>query len=1192
MYRSKHQKGYKTSHEVQTTHFRTWKSGKKWLYGATSFMLLAGGIEPAFTPLMLKTTQAATVSSGQLISGGSYNTGGAQYSGAEFSNANNYKLYGTAAISGNWLNLVSNTSSSVGIGIFNGSVSSISASTGFKLSATIKVDDGTLGNFEKAGDALGFILTGASGTQLAANAQSTNASGSGLGIRNLPNTVFLGRDLYSNLTSDDGSSTNGVDGSPSNGWQSGGGNVIAIRSTNSAGVMANANYPTGTTTGTTTGQAWMQADDSNLLAGIIQPSTVQEPVSVSWTPDATNTAGTGFTSGTLSFSLTSDNSPLIGSAKTYTITTHTNLQNSLTIGFVGGTGGNYGNLSVSLNGATITGYKGAEPVLVNYLNKNTGSAIPAMSSASTITANVNDTIGAALSAPTPTSSDANTYTYVVPAAPSGYTANTVSGATTIMALNPATTSSATVVTNFIQGTANPNVLNVAYTPNSQSATFNYSLAAGTTGSAWGATSSASVTSGYTDGAIAAPSVTSAASGYTTSYVYNNSSYSTLTSAESAYASSYSAVAGTFAGANPNPTFTLVASANSQAVTTTTAWTASNAPGASSAAATGSLQAGLPSATQYASTTGSSVTTGTVLSSATYWNSMGRTSTNIPAGYNIATINYNGYTLSQAYTTSGAATSMYLMSGSSVLASSAGSNLASYAYSAISSSAQPAMVSAFTVPASSTEMDFTYAANSTAQGEIYLKTQTASGASLTSGASSSGGTKYNYYAPNSTYNAATAPTSAGFSNTQNTWRVTTGEYYNSYAVFPTDASLAVKGYSYSVLVLTSGGATSAFAPTDAMWSSAAAAGASGSLLSGSAGSTTALSGYDFTTMASATSLATVAYNTTAGNSTGKVANFAVVYTPLAPTVNTKNTLLAVGSSWKRPDNISSVTDGNGTSTDSNYINQQINATVTGPNGYSGTTVQTNVPGTYTITYTYTDPVNGATTTKTATVTVVGAYGFNTSVGLDQGLTGAEINQSFGENSYASPNDVNVIADNTPFTSLATGATVTNATVSNLQFTDNNGDSATPNLQLSDITVTNAGKVEIASGKLNQSGTYSFLVTYTYTNSAGQTVSVSTTDTINVVPPFELPFTGGSGNQFLYLMISLAAIGALGLYFSKRRKEEELEFVPEQADYGVSTPNKGKKARFLHTLRKTRPYRKVFHSKNRIHLAQTQRKEGKK
>ncbi|MDM5144054.1 hypothetical protein ICE98_01127 [Lactococcus lactis] len=54
-----------------------------------------------------------------------------------------------------------------------------------------------------------------------------------------------------------------------------------------------------------------------------------------------------------------------------------------------------------------------------------------------------------------------------------------------------------------------------------------------------------------------------------------------------------------------------------------------------------------------------------------------------------------------------------------------------------------------------------------------------------------------------------------------------------------------------------------------------------------------------------------------------------------------------------------------------------------------------------------------------------------------------------------------------------------------------------------------------------------------------------------------------------MISLAAIGALGLYFSKRRKEEELEFVPEQAGYGASTNTKGNKARFFQTLRKPDP-----------------------
>ena len=129
-----------------------------------------------------------------------------------------------------------------------------------------------------------------------------------------------------------------------------------------------------------------------------------------------------------------------------------NLQNSLSIGFVGATGGNAGALSVSLNGATLTGQKGTQTVPVNYLNKVTGQPIPGMA-ASGITANVNDTIGAALTAPSSTYPDNNTYTYVVPAAPTGYQANSAT-TTTVLAANPASTTntSATTVTNFIVGT--------------------------------------------------------------------------------------------------------------------------------------------------------------------------------------------------------------------------------------------------------------------------------------------------------------------------------------------------------------------------------------------------------------------------------------------------------------------------------------------------------------------------------------------------------------------------------------------------------------------------------------------------------------------------------------------------------------------------------------------------------------------
>ncbi|WEA56067.1 KxYKxGKxW signal peptide domain-containing protein [Lactococcus lactis] len=249
MYRSKHQKGYTTSHEVKTTRFRTWKSGKKWLYGATVLTLTASTLLPignlAFQPKTEK-AQAASVSSGTLVPGNtSYDTGGHTYSGTEFANSSNYALYGKAVVASNWINLVSSTANSVGLGIFNGSVSAISATTGFTLKSTIKVDSGSsLTDFTKSGDAIGVILTGASKAQLAANAQSSQATNDGLGIRGLPNTVFLGRDLYSNLSNVSTGSLTGIDGSATvNGWTDGPGVVMAIRNTDSSGTLQAANYP-------------------------------------------------------------------------------------------------------------------------------------------------------------------------------------------------------------------------------------------------------------------------------------------------------------------------------------------------------------------------------------------------------------------------------------------------------------------------------------------------------------------------------------------------------------------------------------------------------------------------------------------------------------------------------------------------------------------------------------------------------------------------------------------------------------------------------------------------------------------------------------------------------------------------------------------------------------------------------------
>lgn len=96
---------------------------------------------------------------------------------------------------------------------------------------------------------------------------------------------------------------------------------------------------------------------------------------------------------------------------------------------------------------------------------------------SNIIANVNDTIGASLSAPSSGTPDSNTYTYVIPAAPTGYSANSAS-TTTVVATTPASTTntSATTVQNFIVGQTNPNILNVSYTPLQQTVNFNWARA--------------------------------------------------------------------------------------------------------------------------------------------------------------------------------------------------------------------------------------------------------------------------------------------------------------------------------------------------------------------------------------------------------------------------------------------------------------------------------------------------------------------------------------------------------------------------------------------------------------------------------------------------------------------------------------------------------------------------------------------
>jgi len=1163
MYRSKHRKNCITNYKVQTIHFCTWISGKKWLCGVALLTLTVTSVlavgNLAFLP-KVERTHAATISSGTLAPGTNYDTGGHTYSGAEFAQASNYLTYGTANIASPWINLVTNTQSSVGLGIYNGLGSSISSSSGFTLKATLQVDmtiGGLFQDFTSAGDAIGVVFSGASKQQLQNNAQSSNATGSGLGIRGLPNTVFLGRDLYCNLTSDDGSISTGVDGtSGTNGWQSGPGNVIAIRSTNAAGVMANATYPNGTTTGTTTGQAWTQADDSTFLLGITNPKKVLEPVTVTWTPDTTNTGAAGFTSGTLSFKLTSQNA-LLGSVRTYSISTKMSLQNSLSIGFLGATGGNAGALSVSLKNATLTGNKGTQLVPVNYLNKITGQAIPGMNQ-SNITANVNDTIGASLTAPTSGTPDSNTYTYVVPTAPTGYSANSAS-TTTIVATNPVSTtnSSATTVQNFIVGQTNPNILNVSYTPVQQTVNFNWVRAGTSTvpttlpaNKSYGAAGTGVTTdsSVVTDNPFASTTLLKNYASDLTSSVPVGYNITSITNGTSTYTgTTTAATVAAFTAANPtvsaaqasnNYTVTLTAAAQTATFNYGYVSTAQNTPA-------------IPPNVSASGTTGANVTPPTVWNTA----STATVANKIPFGYYISAI-YAG--------NSAVGTPIATGTGTTGAGTNAAFPTAGQTYGATGNQ--------YYVQLSPYSVRTSWHISVLGTDPDYLDAL--------------GGQYAGYVGGQATPNAQTLM----MNDVNNSTPLTTADNI----VYTDGAGIRyiITGYTYS---LTSNSVAGTTYPTFA-----ALLAANPYVPVGENNTPT-----QFVTVNMVSDQTSITSNSTSST------------TPFTPATN-----------YMPINDITGSTDINGKDDDGlpyaiNGYNAVTNITGGTTNYWGDATNSLKLPiGSYTETYYALNYLGLQAYQGQSTYTTVASFLQSlSSANLAKYTVSSTTTLTVADATTISANNQHIIPSASSYNPVSDLVGAKNADGSSVEDIRTNpvvnGDEIGVLITDSSGTVlwVNNSKVSLPSNKF-QEGTYTEnyyaltaqgLVDYTswqttasanantvgdFINSGQATSSDYVTATTQLtVTNFVLPFAGGSGNQFLYLMISLAAIGALGLYFSKRRKEEEFEFVPEQAGYGASTNTNGNKARFFQTLRKTRPYRKVFHSKNRIHLAQTQRKEGK-
>ncbi|GAB2026472.1 KxYKxGKxW signal peptide domain-containing protein [Lactovum odontotermitis] len=500
------------------THFRLWKSGKSWLYAASLFTAIVGGaVVKAGTEFLKSDAQALSAAYEAHASADTTNVLAETDGGSSVivpSSAAATLGVGTVENNTQWdtgshgalPNFADNANWGIGGGASRGSAANqlglivqggaIAGAAAYRpavdMTKSLKIDGSfqvttTNGVWTQAGDAVGFILSPVSSTNL-----REGGGAESLGVGGLPDTIFLGRDLYSNPGTDGGSG--------------GGTTEVAIRFTNSDGALQTVNYNAGDQPTASSGAVWAMMEDA--LNGTRQ-SSIDEAVEIIWTPTGPGaTAGT--TTGTLTMTL---NSTVGNTPATVTLTTTVTVQNVMTIGLAASQGGNQGTMGATLTSAV--GTQATQDVQVNYINQNTNSPV-ANWKQSTITANVADRV--AIANPGGQSSidpggagNPAVYTYVAPDAPAGYTFTKV---------DPQNL----VVNNFFAGSNNPNVINVYYTPNQQTAKFYYSYADGTTGPALPPMTQGD---GLTDGPISAP-ILDIPAGYTASYLApNGTTYTSL-----------------------------------------------------------------------------------------------------------------------------------------------------------------------------------------------------------------------------------------------------------------------------------------------------------------------------------------------------------------------------------------------------------------------------------------------------------------------------------------------------------------------------------------------------------------------------------------------------------------------------------------------------------------------------------------
>ncbi|WP_240424367.1 lectin-like domain-containing protein [Lactococcus allomyrinae] len=329
-----------------------------------------------------KVVQADTTTS-QLVPGQSTDTGNHIYplnantNSALWTNVGTAQTNSTSPFS---VSLVNNQSTAAGYALFNGAID-MSQRVSFSGMFSLRAHSGT--NPFAAGDSLGFILTPKSTDFIANNLQTnvaadgtSNVVGKYLGIGGLPDSIFVGRDLYQNSDVD-------LDGA---GTENAASNNIAIRQTNSSGTLITKDYATAS------------APDSG--------ATVTDNMEIEWQPTSVSTNESTVT-GVLTYTISS------ASGVTLSVLTETlSVARSMSLGVIGATGGNYGILSYSSTSDDFNAYKGTQNVQVNYLDQETGQSI-INTLPSTIIANVGDKLtvfGKQLRDVV----DVNTYSYLAP----------------------------------------------------------------------------------------------------------------------------------------------------------------------------------------------------------------------------------------------------------------------------------------------------------------------------------------------------------------------------------------------------------------------------------------------------------------------------------------------------------------------------------------------------------------------------------------------------------------------------------------------------------------------------------------------------------------------------------------------------------------------------------------------------------